>query len=67
MINIVVKPDSEKIGDKWTSAGMIKFPSGSTLTERAERYYEIQFDTKEEADQYFLQASRKKYKIINQN
>lgn len=67
MINIIIKPNSEKNGDKWTPAGMVKFPSGPTFTERAERCYEIQFDTEEEADQYFLQASRKKYKIMDQS
>ena len=64
MINIVIKPSSEKMGDKWIPAGVIKFPSGPTLTERVERYYEIKFDASKEANQYFLQASHRRYKII---
>jgi hypothetical protein len=63
MIKIVVKPNSERADSKWIPAGMIVFPNSGTQIEHAERYYENKFDTKEEADRYFVQASNKKYKI----
>ena len=63
MVKIIIKPNSEKIERKWTPAGMIIFPSDGVQTEHAERYYENKFETKEEADQYFVQVSSKKYKI----
>jgi len=61
MIKVIVKPNSETSDSKWIPAGMIVFPSGGAQTEHAERYYENKFDTKKEADQYFVQASNKKY------
>jgi hypothetical protein len=63
MIKVVVKPNSEKADGKWIPAGLIIFPSGSAQSEQAERCNESKFDTKEEADLYFIQASNKKYKI----
>lgn len=63
MLNVVIKPSSENRDGKWIPSGMIRFPSGPTLTERAETYDKISFDTKEEADRYFVQASKKRYKV----
>ena len=63
MGNIVVKPDSHKEGDKWIPDGMIQFYDGPTLKEHRETYYEIKLDNKESADRYFIEASKKKYKI----
>ena len=62
MIKIIIKPDSEKISNKWVPAGIIRFSSGPTLIERVERYYEVKFDTKRKADQYFLETSCERYK-----
>ena len=67
MINIVIKPNSELRNGKWIPSGMIGFPSGPTLTERAETYDKVELDTKEEADRYFMQASKKRYKVAEQN
>ena len=63
MINIVIKPNSSKSGNKWTPEGMVYFPSGPSLTEQKEWCENAKFDTKEEADKYFTQACRKKYRI----
>ena len=65
MINIVVKANSRQDGDKWVPEGMVSFPSGPNLTERREWCENAKFDTKEEADQYFMQACKKKYRIAN--
>ncbi|MCK4387028.1 MAG: hypothetical protein KAV41_03040 [Candidatus Pacebacteria bacterium] len=46
------------------SAGIVQFPSGATHTERVEQCYDVKFDTEEEANQYFMQACKKKYRII---
>ena len=62
-MKIIIKPNSEKIEEKWIPAGMIIFPGEGTQTERAERCYETKLNTKEEADNYFVLASEKKYKI----
>lgn len=50
MIKIIIKQNSEQIGNKWIPSGLIVFPSDGTQTEHVERYYETIFDTKEEAD-----------------
>ncbi len=64
MINIIIKSSSEKIDNKWMPAGIVRFPSGPTHTERVERCYDVKFDTEEEANQYFMQVCKKKYRII---
>ena len=63
MKNIIIKPEAQKKGNKWMPDGMIQFHNGPNLTEHRE-YYEQEFDTKEEADAYFLEISRRKYQII---
>lgn len=63
MINIVIKPSSELRNGRWIPSGMIRFPSGPTLTERPETYDKVELDSKEEADRYFTQASKKRYRI----
>lgn len=62
MTNIVIKPNSRTQNDKWTPQGMIIFPDGARQTERCE-IYSKEFNTKREADLYFLQMSDKKYRI----
>lgn len=42
---------------------MVRFYGGSVLKEHRETYYEVKLDTKEEADQYFLRAGIRRYKI----
>lgn len=63
MININIKPNSRQEGDKWIPDGMVRFPSGLDLTEHREWFNDPKFDTKEEADQYFIQVCNKKYRI----
>ncbi|MCH7883597.1 hypothetical protein IIA95_04290 [Patescibacteria group bacterium] len=65
MINIDIKPDSRREGEKWIPDGMVRFPSGPDLTEHREFFESPKFDTKEEADQYFMQACKKKYRITD--
>lgn len=62
MIKVVIKPNSRQQNSAWIPEGMIIFPSGATQTERSESYSK-KFETKEQADQYFLQMSNKKYRI----
>ena len=59
MKNRVIKPDAQKKGNKWIPDGMIRFYDGPNLTEHRE-YYEQEFNTKEEADTYFLKVGRKR-------
>ena len=62
---MIINPSSRKDGDKWIPEGMIGFPSGPDLTERKEWCEDAKFDSKGEADQYFMQASKRKYKIVD--
>ena len=64
-MKIIIKPNSRQDGDNWIPEGMVGFPSGPDLTERKEWCEDAKFDTKEEADQYFMQACKKKYKIVD--
>ncbi len=64
-MKIIIKPSSRQDGDKWIPEGMASFPNGPDLTERKEWCENIKFNTKEEADQYFVQACEKKYRIKN--
>ena len=63
MPKTTIKANSKKVGTKWMPVGMIIFLSAGVQTEHVARYYETKFDTKEEANQYFVQASKKKYRI----
>jgi len=62
MTKILIKPHSKCSGNKWIPEGMISFSDGPNLTERRESYDKTAFETQEEANQYFTQASRKRYK-----
>ncbi|GEM_PF-6344370 len=62
-MKVIINPSSHQDGDKWIPGGMVGFPSGPDLTEGKEWCENAKFDTKEEADKYFTQACRKKYKI----
>jgi len=44
---------------------MVGFPSGPDLTERKEWCEDAKLDSKEEADQYFMHACKKKYRIVD--
>lgn len=64
MNNVIINPAAEKQNDnKWIPCGLIIFPKNGSQVERAENYSNKKFDTKEEANQFFLQASKKRYKI----
>ena len=63
MINIYIKADSRRDGEKWISDGMVHFLSESNLTEHREFFNCPKFNTKKEADKYFIQLCKKKYKI----
>jgi len=65
MKNIVVKSNSKQVDKEWIPEGMVLFISGPHLTERPEYFKNIKFDTKKEADQYFMQAIYRKYKIAS--
>ncbi|OGN28697.1 MAG: hypothetical protein A3A33_01990 [Candidatus Yanofskybacteria bacterium RIFCSPLOWO2_01_FULL_49_25] len=64
-MKIIIKPNSHQDGNEWIPEGMVSFPNGADLTERRESCQEAKCDTKEEADKYFLQACRRKFKIRN--
>ena len=64
MIKIIIKPSSRQQNKTWIPEGMIIFPSGATQTERSESYSK-KFETKEQANQYFLQMSNKRYRVRN--
>lgn len=63
MTKILIKPHSKRSDGKWIPEGMISFLDGPNLTERKESYDKITFETQEEADQYFVQVSKKIYKV----
>jgi len=62
-MKVIIDPHSERENNKWIAAGIIRFPDGATFTERTERYFEVKFDTKEEADAYFLKTSYGRYQV----
>lgn len=64
MINPIIKPNSRKVDNKWIPEGMVSFINGRNLTERKEWCENVKFNTKEEADQYFIQKCKEKYKIM---
>ena len=64
MVNIIIKPSSERSGNRWIPAGIVRFYEGVSFTERVEWYYDLKFDTEKEANQYFILACKKKYKTI---
>jgi hypothetical protein len=55
-----IKPNSEYVNNKWIPSGLIVFSSDGVQTEHVDRYYENKFNSKEEADKYFIQANNKK-------
>jgi len=58
---MIIRQNSEQIGDKWIPKGLIIFTSKGAQTEHVDTYYDIKFDTKKEADQFFIKTSNKKY------
>lgn len=62
-MKVIIRPNSRQDGEKWIPEGMVSFPSGPNLTERRELCEDTMLNTKEEADQYFIEVCKKKYKV----
>lgn len=65
MANPIIKPNSQQVDNKWIPEGMVSFLDELNLTERKEWCGNVKFNTKKEANQYFVQMCKRKYKIMD--
>ena len=56
-----ITPESQKVSNKWIPRGMVWSCNGPTRVEHLEWFKDIELDTKEIADNYFIQRCKEKY------